>query len=638
MNAPQQRRKTFGDCLGTQQKQPERKLPVPVSVELHNIFPQLNHHSMLTGTGTGTGTGTSTYRPTYASTTPAGAGAVSNEKTPQKSKRWFHFHPEYSTKLLHAVRLEISVLPSDSSSSPRVLYTEMASRRTLSPVWPHLNDSVNCNDFTALEYESMRARFLIVKDSAISTTATGTVSVGSSNGNSSNDPNNICFLETNLHPSKLCRIGQTLPLSLPINCTVVRFSDHSLRIHPADFQLLQDSQPQRFSIMSGPESSTPIRPGSAAIAAAAITPGSTFSLNASLDGSKLLDRRLGVFDDDTFAALDAPSPSLVNATPSSPIQNVVSEALQIFKDLSLTDLLDNHLDPIVLTALDQTLVHCHQNGTNGNRNEGSVSHSDTINNLASRMDALHDAEPTTNGFNNGKLLGRDTHETDNDDDMDNHELHLLTLENQALEQLILDEELCFTKERNNLRKETEDLLTLVNQVSLKRQQCLAIEEAARIEQSKVLIARFVLEAQRIRLIRELEAIYPIAVEPNQRFFIRGLELPRFIFSGSNVPDEIVSASLGFLCHAIHLMGKYLGVHLKYRLHCQSSRSAIQDGRDAIFPLFLGRSVDREHVEYGVHLLDRNVECICRGRGIQLSTEVHMLAKTLRIYEHVIEGY
>jgi len=156
---------------------------------------------------------------------------------------------------------------------------------------------------------------------------------------------------------------------------------------------------------------------------------------------------------------------------------------------------------------------------------------------------------------------------------------------------------------------------------------------------------------------------------SRRFLIRGLEIPTSLFvvgaAGNTAqqpppppPDEEVAAALGFLAHATQLLSKYLDVHLRYRLHCHASRSAIQGGggdergsssQSTIYPLFPGRAVDREQLEYAVHLLDRNVDCLCAARGISFATaassstgaappQVHVLAKVKRIYEQVIEGY
>lgn len=172
----------------------------------------------------------------------------------------------------------------------------------------------------------------------------------------------------------------------------------------------------------------------------------------------------------------------------------------------------------------------------------------------------------------------------------------------------------------------------------KEEQILQIRRATCDEELGCLKLEWHLEAQRIRLVKELRQFYPVAsVEgPPKIWKIRGLPLPKDIFS---IPEDDLSASLGFLCHAVSLLSRYLCVPLRYRLYCNSSRSAVQNDMGTVFPLFQARPVEREQVEYGVVLLERNIECIGSSRGIQWVEEgssLHILEKVNRIYETVIE--
>jgi hypothetical protein len=167
---------------------------------------------------------------------------------------------------------------------------------------------------------------------------------------------------------------------------------------------------------------------------------------------------------------------------------------------------------------------------------------------------------------------------------------------------------------------------------------LEVVRAAGELQTQVGRISFALETQRIRLFRELRLVYPIAFETNeQRYKIRGLEIPTDPFSGGVVEDELC-ASLGYLCHLLFMMGKYLSVQFRYRLYFQASRSAIQDDRAIIWPLFFDRSVERDQFEHGVRLLGRNIQYLCEVRNIRVSSKLHPLAKVKRIYENVIDGY
>ena len=158
------------------------------------------------------------------------------------------------------------------------------------------------------------------------------------------------------------------------------------------------------------------------------------------------------------------------------------------------------------------------------------------------------------------------------------------------------------------------------------------------------------EAQCIKLVRELGAIYPISIVDgrdesgkngsggeSRRYLIRGLEIPTDLYNNStNVSEEEISAALGFCCHLVVMLSKYLGVPLRYRIFCNSSRSAIRQG-NIIYPLFTARVVEREQLERGMLLLYANVDCILQTRGIEHNPKSHILARLQRVYRHVIEG-
>ncbi|GKY93276.1 hypothetical protein MPSEU_000295100 [Mayamaea pseudoterrestris] len=154
---------------------------------------------------------------------------------------------------------------------------------------------------------------------------------------------------------------------------------------------------------------------------------------------------------------------------------------------------------------------------------------------------------------------------------------------------------------------------------------------------------FLLDVQRIRLFRELRNIYPISLvfTTDQRYKIRDLEIPNELLSGSgslSVPDDECFAALGHLSHLLIMMGKYLTVNYRYRMYYQASRSAIQNDRSKVFPLFMGRNIERDQFELGVRLLSCNVDFLVQVRNIRVSPKLHILGKVKRIYEHVIDGF
>jgi hypothetical protein len=144
------------------------------------------------------------------------------------------------------------------------------------------------------------------------------------------------------------------------------------------------------------------------------------------------------------------------------------------------------------------------------------------------------------------------------------------------------------------------------------------------------------EAQHMKLVRELKRIYPITLDSQKGFLVRGLRLPVDILT-TVVPEDEISAALGFCCHLVFMLAKYLSISMRYRIFCNSSRSAIQSDGTIFFPLFVARSVDREHLETAMNLLGENVDCILMTLGIEFTPKSHILARLKRVFDYVIKG-
>lgn len=145
-----------------------------------------------------------------------------------------------------------------------------------------------------------------------------------------------------------------------------------------------------------------------------------------------------------------------------------------------------------------------------------------------------------------------------------------------------------------------------------------------------------MESQRIKLLEELRIIYPIRGQAEETWFIRGQEIPKDLHSGS-VSEEEISAALGFLCHSIVMISKYLSIALRYRIVCNSSRSAVQEDATTMLPLFQARMVERDALDRAMILLERNVVCILKMRRISYSEDSHILCKVNRIYDNIVDG-
>ena len=147
---------------------------------------------------------------------------------------------------------------------------------------------------------------------------------------------------------------------------------------------------------------------------------------------------------------------------------------------------------------------------------------------------------------------------------------------------------------------------------------------------------FCLEAIRIKLLEELRMMYPIRGQAEETWFIRGQEIPADLHS-SGVSDKEISAALGFLCHSIVMISKYLSIALRYRVVCNSSRSAVQEDATTMLPLFQARMVERDELDRAMILVERNVACLLKTRCISYSKDSHVLCKVNRIYDSIVDG-
>jgi hypothetical protein len=305
---------------------------------------------------------------------------------------------------------------------------------------------------------------------------------------------------------------------------------------------------------------------------------------------------------------------------------------------------------------------------------------------------------------------------------------VLKEQNDMLEQLIQQERMALKDElqaakiimgHNGHDGDDSDQSPVTLMTRQLREQTSQVEAATHSEEKECLRLEFLVLAQQIRLLRELRAIYPIrrrsrpglargggGVQPpssnsadNDAFTIRGLPIPHpgmDLFAGTTmttsyyavtltsvgsseaiISEDDLSAALGYLCHVVFMLSKYLSIPLRYRLICNSSRSAVQDEdsqsdyynhaaaagatplsslppspgssnigvgttnsgnkKALLFPLFQARPIEREQVEHGVLLLERNVECMCKARGIRFDPHSHVLAKVNRIFECIVDG-
>jgi Vacuolar sorting 38 and autophagy-related subunit 14 len=204
-------------------------------------------------------------------------------------------------------------------------------------------------------------------------------------------------------------------------------------------------------------------------------------------------------------------------------------------------------------------------------------------------------------------------------------LKLIDFEHQAMEQDYRE----LQDEKLALAAMMHESITLEKETGLVRTELRLQEQILQREE-------FYGQSLSVKLIRDLSSVYPITLSTfkngtagdsengngggggGRGYLIRGLRLPVDIYT-TTVPEEEVSASLGYCAHLVFMIAKYLNISLRHRILCNSSRSAIQQDGSGVFPLFLGRmnvkALEREQVDKGLRLLGANVNCILMYLGL-----------------------
>lgn len=208
-----------------------------------------------------------------------------------------------------------------------------------------------------------------------------------------------------------------------------------------------------------------------------------------------------------------------------------------------------------------------------------------------------------------------------DDEIDSED------EIQRLQILVQREEDLLQHEVQELETLRTSLSSILDSERTLRRRTLEVRAAEKEEQEMLRKSRLALLAQRIHLVQALRAVYPISIQ-NNICKIRGLTIPSQIFT---IGEDELAAALGFLCHLVFMLSKYLNVALRYRLFSNSSRSAVQDDQAVLYPLFLSRMA-RDQVMKAVSLLRADVACIAEHFDFALDPNDHVLIQTKKLME------
>lgn len=130
-----------------------------------------------------------------------------------------------------------------------------------------------------------------------------------------------------------------------------------------------------------------------------------------------------------------------------------------------------------------------------------------------------------------------------------------------------------------------------------------------------------------RISEDLLAIYPIEPIPDKplAFTIAGIALPNSNFA--DIDRDAVAAALGFTAHLVYLLSFYLSMSIPYPINPYLSSSLIQDPVSVslpqrTFPLYPVNVHYR--FEYGVFLLNKNIEFLLNKQGLRVLDIRHTL--------------
>jgi hypothetical protein len=130
--------------------------------------------------------------------------------------------------------------------------------------------------------------------------------------------------------------------------------------------------------------------------------------------------------------------------------------------------------------------------------------------------------------------------------------------------------------------------------------------------------------QRRRICEDLLRIFFVEPVPGKplAFTIRGLLLPNSTFEDAK--EDVTSAALGYVAQVVSSLSPYLSVILPYPITLHGSTSTIDDplavtqnnqNNLRTYPLYM-KNVVRYRFEYGVFLLNKNIEILSNALGLR----------------------
>ncbi|KAG1769578.1 hypothetical protein EDD22DRAFT_868318 [Suillus occidentalis] len=159
---------------------------------------------------------------------------------------------------------------------------------------------------------------------------------------------------------------------------------------------------------------------------------------------------------------------------------------------------------------------------------------------------------------------------------------------------------------------------------------------------------------RMSLISTLSWVYPIDLLSSSELLYTILTVPLPIpfnatepapplslASHKEVTEDAVASALGFAAQVVQLLAIYMGKGLTYPITCIGSRSLIRDNISAMvgprmFPLF-SKGVDTYRFEYGVFLLNKDIEMLMANRDLRALDMRHTLPNLKNLLLTLTDG-
>ncbi|OJT13214.1 UV radiation resistance associated protein [Trametes pubescens] len=168
-----------------------------------------------------------------------------------------------------------------------------------------------------------------------------------------------------------------------------------------------------------------------------------------------------------------------------------------------------------------------------------------------------------------------------------------------------------------------------------------VDDAIVEERIRLSSLRSLLPIIRSNLISIVSFIYPIELvsPPDLLFTVLDVPLPipasatdpappLSLPAHKEVTEDSVATALGYSAQVVQLLAAYMGHRLMYPVTCVGSKSMIKDGISAMvgprnFPLF-SKGVDTYRFEYGVFLLNKDIEMLMTERNLRALDMRHTL--------------